>query len=345
MYINNKRSMAWITRIDEVKSIENADQICAYRVGGWWVVDKKQAYKPGDVVVYISIDSWIPHQLAPFLSKGAEPREYRGIKGERLRTIKLRGQISQGLLLPMKHLTNYGADLCEGSDVSEQLRIQKYEPPIPAQLAGEVIGMFPSFIPKTDQERVQNLTAEVARWTVEQRTFEVTEKLDGSSMTVYVNNGVHGVCSRNLDLKQTQSNTFWKVCVESKVHDAIAATGRNLAVQGELIGEGIQRNLYKLIGHAFYVFDVYDIDNGVYLTPDERRQFCSAAGLNHVPVLVGCGDKDLGEGSVDNILEWAEGKSVLCQTTEREGIVFKCNQDPSISFKAISNRFLIKGEM
>ncbi len=342
--MNTIRKLASIRLIDAIGPIQGADAIECATVGGWKVVIKKGEYQVGDLAIYAEIDSWIPHELAPFLSKGTEPREYNGVKGERLRTIKLRGQVSQGMLLPMKHLTNYGADLCEGSDVSEQLRIQKYEPPVPAQLAGEVIGMFPSFIPKTDQERIQNLSAEIFKWTNDQRTFEVTEKLDGSSMTVYVNNGVHGVCSRNLDLKQSQSNTFWKVCIESNVHQAIVNTGRNLAIQGELIGEGIQRNRYKLAGHAFYVFDVYDIDNGVYLTPGERRQFCKIAGLNHVPVLVGCGDKDLGEGSVDHILQWAEGKSVVCPTTEREGIVFKCNQDPLISFKAISNRFLMKND-
>jgi RNA ligase (TIGR02306 family) len=102
MYKNGERCMAWVAKIDEVTEIPNADAICAYRVGGWWVVDKKNAYNTGDLCVYVSIDSWVPHAVAPFLSKGQEPREFNGVKGERLRSIRLRGQISQGLLLKLE---------------------------------------------------------------------------------------------------------------------------------------------------------------------------------------------------------------------------------------------------
>lgn len=97
-----KRKLASIQRIEEIRDIENADAIQAYRVLGWWVVDKKGAHKVGDLVVYCEIDSWIPHELVPFLSKGHEPREYNRVKGERLRSIRLRGQISQGLLLSIE---------------------------------------------------------------------------------------------------------------------------------------------------------------------------------------------------------------------------------------------------
>jgi RNA ligase (TIGR02306 family) len=340
MMEKSQRAMARVVRIDEVRGIPGADAIDAYRVGGWWVVDKKSAYVPGDVTVYCEVDSWIPHELAPFLSRGQEPREYNGVRGERLRTVKLRGTTSQGLLLPLKHLTNYGADLVVGSDVTAELGIQKYEPPIPAQLAGEVRGMFPSFIPRTDQERVQNLATEIAQWHADVLTFEVTEKLDGSSMTVYSTTDDEGVCSRNLNLKESDSNTLWKVAKQDQLLEKIA--GLNIALQGELVGEGIQGNPYKLRGQQFYVFDIYDIAAARYYTASERRLFCKSTQIQHVPVLTGCGDKDLGTGSIQDILTWAEGKSVLCDTTEREGLVFKCNECPDVSFKSISNRFLIK---
>jgi ATP-dependent RNA circularization protein (DNA/RNA ligase family) len=118
--------------------------------------------------------------------------------------------------------------------------------------------------------------------------------------------------------------------------------GLNIALQGELIGEGIQGNIYKLRGQQFFVYDIFDIAAGRYYTPSERRMFCQNAEIQHVPVLAGCADKDLGTGSVAEILDWAEGKSVLNLGTEREGIVFKCIEDPSIHFKAISNRYLIR---
>ena len=89
------RKLASIAEITYIKPIEGADAIeCAIVNGGWPVVVKKGEYQVGDVAIYLEIDSWVPHKLAPFLSKGQEPREYNGVKGERLRTVKLRGPLS-----------------------------------------------------------------------------------------------------------------------------------------------------------------------------------------------------------------------------------------------------------
>lgn len=340
------RKMATIRRIDALRPIDGADAIECAVVGGWTVVVKKGEYLVGDLAVYCEIDSWIPIELAPFLQKGDRGYEYNGVQGNRLRSIKLRGQLSQGLLLQMENRYDGGwlmpvtrrCYVQEGEDVTTELGIQKWEAPIPAQLAGEVRGVFPGFIPKTDQERIQNLTAEVAQWTARGLNFEVTEKLDGSSMTVYNFEDDQGVCSRNLNLKPSETNSLWTVTRRERLLEKIA--GLDLALQGELIGEGIQGNPYKIKGQDFFVFDIYDIRKGAYLNPEQRRQFCHTNNIKHVPVLVG--DKDLGTGSVADILEWAEEKSRLNDKTEREGIVFKCQQEPHISFKAISNKFLLK---
>lgn len=335
--------MAWIAKIKEVKPIEGADQIVAYRVGGWWVVDKKNAYNVGDLAVYVSIDSWIPHSLAPFLSKDREPREYNGQLGNRLRTVRLRGQLSQGLLLPLTvmnpHMDELGEylDTAEGFDCSEWLNIQKWEAPIPAKLAGEIRGTFPGFIPKTDQERVQNLTTEYVEWQAAGAEWEVTEKLDGSSMTVYVMGDDVGVCSRNLNLRETSGNSLWTVARRNELMDKIQYTKRNLALQGELIGEGIQGNPYRIRGQEFYLFDIYDIDAGRYLRPKERQALAAALNILQVP---GLGIQTL-DCDVAQLLMMAEGKSVLRADTEREGLVFKHLSQP-VSFKAISNKFLLK---
>jgi RNA ligase (TIGR02306 family) len=344
------RKLATIRIIDAINAIPDADAIEVATVGGWEVVVKKGEYRVGDLAVYCEIDSWIPTELAPFLSKGQVPREYNGVKGERLRTVKLRGQVSQGLLLKVAErfddvVVLSAADATpykEGEDVTEALGIQKYEAPIPAQLSGEVRGSFPSIIPKTDQERCQNLTSEIAEWTANGLTFELTEKLDGSSMTVYLyDEGEHGVCSRNLDLKESDANSFWVVCRRERLIDKINLAGRGLALQGELIGEGIQGNPYKIKGQDFYLYDVYDIGAGRYFTPRERLDFAQKYDVKHVPVIAY--DKDLSTGDVRTLLEWAEAKSTLNAQAEREGLVFKCLQDPRIHFKAISNRFLLKG--
>lgn len=327
------RKMATVRRIDAINPIPDADSIECAVIGGWKVVTKKGEYKPGDLAVYCEIDSWIPNELAPFLSKG-EPKEYNGIKGERLRTVRLRKQLSQGLLLPYSILGRIGA---EDEDVSEELNIQKWEAPVNPQLAGQVKGNFPSCIPKTDQERVQNLSKELEQYAGQ--VFEVTEKLEGSSMTCYMIDGEFGVCSRNLDLKRDENNTFWKVAIEQGIENKMRSLASdNYAIQGELIGPGIQGNIYNLNKHTFRVFDIYDIDAGEYVFPETRHQIVEALGLTHVPLI---GFLAI-QANMDYLLETAEGKSLLNDKQEREGLVYKAAQG-QFSFKAISNKYLLKG--
>ena len=341
------RKMATVRRIDAVNPIPNADAIEVATVGGWRVVIQKGEYQPGDLAVYCEIDSWIPNSLAPFLSKGKQLREFNGVKGERLRTIKLRGQLSQGLLLPLTVMTpeinelGEHLDNAEGFDCTEWLNIQKWEMPVPAQLAGEVRGNFPTAVPKTDQERVQNLSAEIAAAVAKNQRFVVTEKLEGSSMTVYQIHGQFGVCSRNLDLKENGSNSFWATARKDDIQAKMKAVDEfwDFAIQGELVGPGIQGNIYNLRELEFRVFDVYNIQAGEYLTPNARLALVNRMGLKHVPVLTV--DKDLGIGTVDELLAWAEGPSALNEKVEREGIVFK-EENGGFSFKAISNRYLLK---
>lgn len=337
------RKMASIRKIDSVKPIPDADAIECATVGGWQVVIKKGEFSPGDLAIYCEIDSWVPNEMAPFLSKGQEPREYNGVLGERLRTVKLRGQVSQGLLLPLGiGVFDVNAELEEGTDVSELLNIHKWEAPIPAQLAGDIEGSFPGYIPKTDQERIQNLSEEFKAWQDDaNRQWEVTEKLDGSSMTVYFKDGKFGVCSRNWALKETEGNSLWKQVRHYNMESVLVNEG-NFAVQGELIGEGIQGNPYKLRGQDFYVYDIYDISEQRYLSPAERKAFVKRIGLKHVPVIAHNAKlhDTLGIDTIEQILKFVEGKSVLNAGTEREGLVFKHNG--VVSFKAISNRFLLK---
>lgn len=333
------RKMASIRKIDAIAPIVGADAIEVATVGGWKVVVKKGEFAAGDLAVYCEIDSWIPTEIAPFLSKGKEPREFEGVKGERLRTVKLRGQLSQGLLLPLEPTcANIESLLFEGLDVSVPLNIQKWEMQVPAQLAGQVRGNFPTQIPKTDQERVQNLVAEIQ--SADGMRFEVTEKLEGSSMTCYLIDGEFGVCSRNLDLKRDENNAFWATAIREDIEAKMKAvpTAGDFAIQGELIGPGIQGNIYKLSRTEFYIFDVYNISLGEYMKPDQRREFVEKyLGLNHVPVI---NPEYPIVPSVDGLLDAAEGKSVLNAAQEREGIVFK-QVDGGMTFKAISNKYLL----
>jgi len=346
------RKLATIREIEEIKPIPEADKICAYRVGGWWVVDTINKYDVNDLAIYCEVDSWIPHELAPFLSKGQEPREYNGVKGERLKTVKLRGQVSQGLLLPSTILDELGlwplAGDPVGHNLTNQLNIQKWEPPIPSQLQGKMRGNFPHFIPKTDQERCQNLRKDIFD-THKDDVYEVTTKLDGSSMTVYVKDGEVHVCSRNIDLIETEGNTFWNTAREQNIIDTLlelsSEKGEEYAIQGELIGEGIQGNPEKLTGHKFFLFDIYSITAGRYLKVDERysildRLNMNGASIEHVPIIDQHVFLTTEYKTIDDLLNFAEGPSLNPQT-KREGLVFK-SWDSDFSFKAISNSYLLK---
>ena len=353
------RKLATIRRIAEIRPIENADKICHYRVDGWWVVDTVDKFQVGDLALYFEIDAWCPHELAPFLSKGKEPREYNGVKGERLKTVKLRGAVSQGLLLPIPTELNDPTQFTEGMDVTELLGVQKWEPPIPAQLRGKIAGIFPNWLRKTDEDRIQNCFKDVSPKLNE--SWVIEEKVDGSSMTVGYRKcdfildkdgqpipEEFVVCSRNLSLKlEDEDNTFVRIAKESSIQDAMKAYGRNLGISGELIGEGIQGNKYDIKGHRWLVFNIFDVDTGKYVSAKERQFIIRdlvalGATIEQVPVITAVGTKLLDGLSVDDFLEMAEGKSTLNPKTEREGLVFKNQTDPDISFKAISNRWLLK---
>ena len=230
----------------------------------------------------------------------------------------------------------------EGTDLTEYLGIQLYEKPIAACLTGLAKGNFPTFIPKTDQERIQNLKLRYDDWKEQGVEWEVTEKLDGSSMTVYQRHGGFGVCSRNLDLKETEGNTFWQVARELNLaykmcwHDQFW----DFAIQGELCGPGIQGNQYGLSKAQFFVYDIFDIQAQEYLLPRERNILCKELRLSHVPVIFEA-QECLFDISV--ILWTAEGESLLNKSL-REGLVYKSCSNTNDSFKAISNKWLCKYE-
>ena len=338
-----ERKLATVRIITDIKPIEGADMIELATVGGWnVVVAKNVGHKVNDKVVYCEIDSFLPiREEFEFLRKSSY-KKMGDQEGFRLKTIRLRGQVSQGLILPIGVLpiTEFATahNLPEGMDVTEMLGIVKYEPPIPAELSGKVKGQFPSFLRKTDEERVQNLVKEYEEYRIQSKhQFYITEKLDGSSATFYLNNGEFGVCSRNLELLETEGNTFWKVAREMDLENKLRQYGRNLSLQGELIGEGIQGNPYKIKGHTVKFFNVFDIDKQQRVVINEFLTIMDELNLDFVPYLE---VPAMLPNTVEGMLKYAEGKSRLNDKTEREGVVVR-SMDNTISFKAISNNFLL----
>lgn len=356
------RKLASIREIKEIRPIANADAIELVIVDGWQVIAKKGEFSPGEKCIYFEIDSVLPiHPAFEFLRKScyvkkdwiaaANPNNPTG-EGFRLRTIKLRGEISQGLVVPVLNFFNIDYDV--GEDVTELLNVIKWDPPVPAQLAGRAKGNFPAFIPKTDQERAQNMENRIFGKLLNEE-FEVTLKLDGSSCTVYYNNGTSGVCSRNYDLdlgEENADNSFIRAARESGILDALKEYceihSRNLAIQSELMGPGVQGNRENFSELRLYVFDVYDIDRKTYLNDVERddvildlRAMClNKLQFLRIPLVTYA--KPAFFESLDHMLAFASGWSI--NNRVREGLVWKSCNDPNISFKTISNEFLLKEE-
>ncbi len=324
------RQLVTVRTVREIKPIVGADAIDCAVVDGWPVVVKRGEFTAGGQGLFFEIDSWLPASEPRFAFLMKSPITWEGQTGMRLRTVKLRGQVSQGLLLPLHDFPERYAD-----DIAAALGVRKYEPPIPANLAGAVSGPVPSFIRKTDQERVQNLASELEQQLG--KVFEVTTKLDGTSMTVFHRDGEYGVCGRNWMFKPENTNTLCTTAASLGLQENLPFLNRNVAIQGELCGPAIQGNKERLSAHRFFVFDIWDIDAQRYLGAEERMQYVYTLGLDHVPVVHKA--FELTDTSVDGILALADGPSYNVDT-KREGLVFK-RADGTMSFKAISNSWLL----
>ena len=356
------RKLASVRVIKQLSPIEGADLIEVATVDGWQVVVKKGEFQVGDRCIYFEIDSWVPNKWAPFLTKeGKEPSVYKEVKGERLRTIKLRGQISQGLILPMKHLTNYGADLDDGDDVTETLGVLKWEREEKEHKSGTqpfkeyTCKVFPTHLfPKTDQERIQN----VFNKRPTDDTYEITVKLDGSSCSIFRYDGKLRVCSRNLEIAIVEEDDgfwtkLWKRVLRKPIRykntdNQFVAIALKYAhcipegwcFQGELCGPGIQNNYEKLEQKEFFVYDVVNLSTRSYLSPTFRRSMVLDSGLKHVPVIaVNASYPE----SVEKALEAADSTASM-NRPDAEGLVYKSNQDPTQTFKVISNNYLLKND-
>jgi RNA ligase (TIGR02306 family) len=340
--------------ITDIYPIENADNIEVAVINGWEVVVLKDTFMMGEIVVYFELDSWIPHTLAPFLLKGTTPRVYGGVEGARLKTIRLRGQLSQGLILPVIETPAWELDeLKVGTDVTDLLGVQKWEAPIPACMGGIQRGTWPAILPKSDQERCQNLVQQITDAAEAGISFELTEKLEGTSTTMAIIQGEFRVFSKNVDLCDTEENLFWRMARQYDVATKLRNCMEDgIAIQAEVVGEGIQGNIYKIKGQKMFVYDLYNINKGAYADPRLCREAMEIIGLDHVPVLstdlfLEFNVSDHPTKNIKKVLEMADGMSLLYEKTPREGIVFKSNSLNGyrrMSFKAISNNYLIKSK-
>lgn len=333
--LNMERKLATVETILEIQPIPNADNIVKARVRNWWVVIGKDQFKVGEKCIYFEIDSLLPTSNPRFngLGKYNTVKYQDGVFGYRIRTVKLRNQISQGLVLP------YSGNSDIGTDLTEELGIIKYDPyedpKIRLSSDNGAEGLFPSFIPKTDEERIQNIDIENLRG----KKFVCTEKLDGTSFTAYKKDGQLKVCSRNLILREDENSIYWKIARKYNLDEIVP---ENVAIQGEIVGEGIQGNPLRLKEQDLYVFYMYAFHIGEYFHIDIK-------GLKYVPILEFKNEYGIwyidNNITIDDLIERSNGlKSKLNKDRLAEGMVYhRINEyGNKESFKVINNKYLLK---
>ncbi len=346
--MTEERALATVERIAELRPIENADSIQIAKVRGWDVVVRIGEFEVGEKVVYFEIDTFLPldNPAYTFLApRGArKDPSHDDIEGHVLKTAKMRGIYSQGLVLPLTEVP-LAVLAPEGADVSDLAGVWKWDPPIPAELAGSAKGPFPSVIRKTDEERIQNMP-----WVFEPDIdlnggWIATEKIDGSSMTVYIKDGVPGVASRNWDLEETSYNSMWKLARELGIIEWLEEyypTGY-AAIQGEIFGPGIQGNPLDVKTVQFRMFTLLDHEQGDiprgYWPIGEIGFGAEAVPLHRLPY----------PGTIEEALEQVENlKSLVNPQRPVEGIVWRNTRASHFkngaraSWKAISQRYLLK---
>lgn len=338
--MNNKdiRKIVSFKTVEKIKPIENADAIELVCFGGWQVVVKKDEFKVGDKVIYFEIDSFLPKGIKQFAflveksSKKALDEKGNEVEGHVLKSIRLRGALSQGLVLKPE---DFDKELNTQKDLEDyfynELGVFKYEKPVP--LDSSIIGNYPSFTVKTDSERVQNLSDEILQKLKKSATWKATEKVDGTSSTWWKdeNNKIH-VASRNYEISIVKDSAHYKIIKDYKLDEILKP---NEVIKGEIAGEGIQKNPLKLQGKKLLIFDWESPNREL---PKELEEF-----------KVKTYDLPFPE-TVEEAIAQAYGlKSLLNPNVQAEGIVW-WNKERELfeeldfrpNFKAINNKYLLK---
>lgn len=354
------RKLASVRKISEIRPIPNADSIEVALVDGWEVVVKKGEFKENDLIVFVEVDSIVP-----------ERPEFEFLRDRkfRVRTIKLRKQISQGLVCPLSILPN--KKWKEGDDVTDILGVKKYDPELEEEnnliknnkkkYKNPIIKYFmrfnwlrnlvedntfdksfPYWVKRSDETRIQSMVNMFETERDLGTLFTGTEKIDGKSMSVTLkrikkNKFEFFVCSRNYKLKEDDSD-YWKIArrynLEEVLKDLIGDKDY-VTIQGEVYGQKIQGNKYKLNDIDFRVFNLIYPDRNV--PTEEFTKILSKYGIKSVPIVV---QNYKLPDTIHDIVEFSKGDSVLLKR-KREGIVFR-NYDKNISFKVINPEFLLE---
>ena len=345
------RKLASVQRIISVEPIENADKIEMATVLGWQCVVNKGQFKPNDLAIYFEIDSFLPIKPEFEFLRASSYRNSNLLgEGFKLRTMTFRGQISQGLLLPISTFPELDQNLEVGTEVTEILGVRKWEIEETTTSGGTVIGTLPDAVPKTDEVRVQaepDLINDFAGL-----EYYITTKMDGSSHSICMDeNGFH-ITGHTFEYKNDDSCGFNKVITRDNIEENVRKyyednNLNSLVIQGELCAPGIQKNRLKLTRPEWYVFTIKV--NGKRIGLREMQKICDETKLTMVPLEEVGTDLPSVYPTVESLLERANGE--YPNGGKKEGIVIRPTEpvyslkiSAPLSMKVVSNKYLLKNE-
>ncbi|MDR3012028.1 MAG: hypothetical protein LBU70_02310 [Chitinispirillales bacterium] len=330
------RTLATIQRVKKISAIPESDFLEIAHIMGWQCVVKKGEFREGELGVYFEVDSFLPvDPRYEFLRNSSYRENPDNGEGFRIRTVKLRGQLSQGLILPLPSFPEFEG-FNEGDDITENLGVKKWYVPETSTAGGVIIGDRPHGMPTSDEIRIQSATDLIER--LSGKPYYITTKMDGTSGTAYYIDGKVGCCSRNKEIKDEPDALYWLPVYKYGLKEKLAALGKNIILIGEICGPGIQKNKLRLPAIEWYVFDIIDMDAGHCIPYDKICEICTTLGVAVVPL------EERGESftySLEELLEKAKGKYL--SGLDKEGIVVRDAERPKlISFKVLNNDALLK---
>lgn len=345
------RKLASIQRIWKIEPIDGADRIELAHVLGWQCVVNKGQFQPMDTAVYFEIDSFLPvRDVFEFMRSSSYKKTDIMGEGFRLRTMRFRGQISQGLLLPVSQFPEIPKDADVGDDVTELLGVRKWEIEERATTGGTVIGTLPYDIPHTDETRVQEEPELIQAFAGLE--YYISTKMDGSSHSIGIDeNGFH-VTGHNYEYKDDGSSSFYKLVkareYQAKMEDYMKVLDlKTLTIQGELCAPGIQQNRLRLTKPEWYVFTIRE--NGKRVGLKRMLQICEALDITPVPIEEVDTDLPSKYPTVEALLVRADGE--YPNGGKKEGIVIRPTEpvfcpliSASLSMKVVSNKYLLKND-
>lgn len=345
------RKLASIQRIWKIEPIEGADRIELAHVLGWQCVVNKGQFRPMDVAVYFEIDSFLPirNEFEFMRSSSYKKTDIMG-EGFKLRTMRFRGQISQGLLLPVNNFPEIPENVAVGYDVTELLRIRKWEIEERATTGGTVIGTLPYDIPHTDETRVQEEPTLIQAF--EGLEYYISTKMDGSSHSIGLDECGFHVTGHNYEYKDDGSSSFYEFVKLRGYQEKILSFAKEntlstLTIQGEFCAPGIQQNRLRLTKPEWYVFTIRE--NGKRVGLSRMLEICEALQMELVPIEEVDRDLPSKYPTVESLLERADGE--YPNGGKKEGIVVRPTEpvfcpliSASLSMKIVSNKYLLKND-